>query len=180
MNDEVLWSKITQGEPNALREIYDLHISDLENYCKKITQDVNLIEQSLYNVFVNIWQNRKTLRPGDSIVSYLFGSIRKELLGEIKNKILILPTVNEERKDVGFRITLEDILIQQENATIDPIELHKAFELLSHSEREAIYLRYYNEMTCEEISSIMDVDYKTVEEMLSKGVFSIREGIKND
>ena len=37
MDDVELWSNLKKGDPKALKTIYDLHVKDLENYCKKLT-----------------------------------------------------------------------------------------------------------------------------------------------
>ncbi|MBK9737828.1 MAG: hypothetical protein IPO92_23990 [Saprospiraceae bacterium] len=58
MDDLTLWSKLKNGEQKAFKEIYDRHIRDLENYCKKFTKDIELIEDTLHDLFVQIWQRR--------------------------------------------------------------------------------------------------------------------------
>jgi len=175
MSDEILWSKLKQGDAKALREIYDLHICDLENYCKKFTKDIELIEDVLHDMFVNIWQKRDTIGHTDSIMSYLCVSIRRDLIKRINKSALIISLENTEKLDTNFSISAEDILIQEENSKIDKIKLEKAFEHLSHRQREAIYLKYYNEMSYEEICTVMDINYQSVRNLISKGILLLRE-----
>lgn len=175
MSDEILWSKLKQGDAKALREIYDLHIFDLENYCKKFTKDIEPIEDVLHDLFVNIWQKRDTIGHTDSIMSYLCVSIRRDLIKRINKSALIISIENTEKLDTNFSISAEDILIQEENSKIDKIKLEKAFKHLSHRQREAIYLKYYNEMSYEEICTVMDINYQSVRNLISKGILLLRE-----
>jgi len=175
MSDEILWSKLKQGDAKALREIYDLHICDLENYCKKFTKDIELIEDVLHDMFVNIWQKRDTIGHTDSIMSYLCVALRRDLIKRINKSALIISLENTEKLDTNFSISAEDILIQEENSKIDKIKLEKAFEHLSHRQREAIYLKYYNEMSYEEICTVMDINYQSVRNLISKGILLLRE-----
>lgn len=177
MSDEILWSKMKKGDPKALKEIYDLHIHDLENYCKKFTKDVELIEDVLHDMFVHIWQKRDTIGQTDSIMSYLCVSVRRDLIRKLNKATLTTSTENTEKMDVNFSISAEDILIQEESKEDDKAKLEKAFEHLSHRQREAIYLKYYSELSYEEICTIMDINYQSVRNLISKGILLLREKI---
>jgi RNA polymerase sigma factor (sigma-70 family) len=177
MSDEILWSKMKQGDPKALKEIYDLHIHELENYCKKFTKDVELIEDALHDMFVQIWQKRDTIGHTDSIMSYLCVSLRRDLIKRVNKATLTTSIENTEKMDINFSISAEDIMIHEENKEDDKAKLQKAFEHLSHRQREAIYLKYYNEMSYEEICTVMDINYQSVRNLISKGILLLREKI---
>jgi len=175
MSDDILWSKMKNGDPKALKEIYDRYVHDLENYCKKFTKDVELIEDVLHDMFVLIWQKRETIGHTDSIMSYLCVSVRRDLIRKVNKAGLTSSIENTEKMDVSFSISAEDILIQEESKEDDKAKLEKAFEHLSHRQREAIYLKYYNELSYEEICTIMDINYQSVRNLISKGILLLRE-----
>ena len=68
MDDLQLWIRLKKGNQNAFKEIYDLHAGSLENYAKKFTSDIELIEDTIHDIFVQIWQKKESLSDTDSII----------------------------------------------------------------------------------------------------------------
>ena len=178
MSDEILWSKMKKGDPKALKEICDLHIHELENYCKKFTKDVELIEDVLHDMFVHVWQKRDTIGHTDSIMSYLCVSVRRDLIRKLNKATLTTSIENTEKMDVHFSISAEDILIQEESKEDDKAKLEKAFEHLSHRQREAIYLKYYSELSYEEIAQVMACPIGTVRSRIFRAREAIAEKLR--
>ena len=177
MDDLQLWIRLKKGNQNAFKEIYDLHAGSLENYAKKFTSDIELIEDTIHDIFVQIWQKKETLSDTDSIIKYLCVTLRRELIRRIEKSHKTSGLDYVENQDTNFDLSIEDILIRDETNEKNKNMLQQSFEFLSSRQREAIYLKYYEEMSYEEICEIMDINYQSVRNLISKGIIELRKFI---
>ncbi|MBK9737827.1 MAG: sigma-70 family RNA polymerase sigma factor [Saprospiraceae bacterium] len=113
----------------------------------------------------------------DSIIKYLCVSARRDLIKRIEKDMKTTSYTNVENDETEFSISIEDILIQEETNSTNKARLHTAFEQLSSRQREAIYLKYYEEMNYEQICEIMNINYQSVRNLISKGILILRENI---
>jgi RNA polymerase sigma factor (sigma-70 family) len=174
MDDLKLWKQLKNGEHKALKEIYEQNISNLEHYAFKFSTDAALIEDTIHDIFVQIWQKRETLSDTDSIIRYLCVTLRRELIRRINKAQQTIGFENTENKELDFSLSIEDAIIHGETTETNQTRLMQAMETLSNRQREAIYLRYYECMEYEEICSIMDINYQSVRNLISKGLIELR------
>jgi RNA polymerase sigma factor (sigma-70 family) len=175
MDDNLLWSKLKKGDHPALKEIYDANVRQLINYAKKITTDIELIEDTIHDIFVQIWQRKENLGDTDSIIKYLCVTLRRELIRRLEKNSKTTGFDRAENSEINFTVSAEDLIIQSETSSANKARLLKAFESLSHRQREAIYLKYYEELSYEQICEIMDINYQSVRNLISKGINDLRK-----
>lgn len=175
MDDLQLWARLKDGNQNALKEIYDTYVSQMENYGKKFTSDIELIEDTIHDIFVQIWQRKEHLSDTDSIIKYLCVSLRRELIRRIEKSYKTQGLENIGVHELEFSLSVEDYIIQDEAFEINKIKLNKAMEDLSSRQKEAIYLKYFEELNYEQICEIMDINYQSVRNLISKGVSELRK-----
>jgi RNA polymerase sigma factor (sigma-70 family) len=174
MDDLKLWKRLKNGEHAALKEIYDQNIKNLENYALKFSKDIELVEDTLHDIFVQIWNKRETLSETDSIIKYLCVTLRRELIRRVNKAQLIAGFDHVDQKDTDFSLNIEDIIIQGEMDEINKNKLQHGLSMLSSRQREAIFFRYYECMEYEEICTIMDINYQSVRNLISKGIIELR------
>lgn len=177
MNDLQLWKRLKSGDANALKEIYNLYLGSLEGYSRKFTNETEIIEDAIHDLFIQIWNKKENLSDTDSIIKYLCISLRRELIRRIEKSNRRIGIEYADINDIGFSLSIEDILIQNEVDENNRIKLHQAFKLLSDRQREALYLKYYEEMSYEQICEIMDINYQSVRNLISKGIIELRKFI---
>ena len=175
MDDLMLWGRLRKGDHGALREMYTDHVVNLENYARKFKSDNVLIEDTIHDIFVQIWNQKERLGNTDSIIKYLCVTLRREIIRRISKAQKVTELKNQEGLDADFSISIEDILISEETKDDHHKKLKKALDTLSSRQREAIYLRYYEEMDYEEICEIMEINYQSVRNLISKGVTDLRK-----
>jgi RNA polymerase sigma factor (sigma-70 family) len=174
MDDLMLWMQLKKGEHQALKKIYDQNIRKLENYALKFTPDSNLVEDTIHDIFVQIWQKRETLGDTDSIIKYLCVTLRREIIRRIGKAQNIVGLEHSDHKELDFTLSIEDAIIQGERADMNSKKLQEALKSLSSRQKEAIFLRYYESMEYEDICSVMDISYQSVRNLISKGIIELR------
>lgn len=175
MNDLALWQQLKEGEKKALERIYQQEVRALLNYGKKFSKDAQLVEDSVQDLFIELWRNRSTLGKTDSIRRYLFVSLRRKIIRQIERT---KKRVSEgELVDSHFEavISIEEQIIGSEVSTAQSTKLKQAFETLSKRQQEAVYLKYYAGMDYEDIGEILEINYQSVRNLVSNALKALRK-----
>lgn len=174
MTDAQLWQGLKKGSVDAFKAIYEQYSDGLLRYGSRFTKDTTIIEDCLHDLFVGIWKNQATLGDTNSIMSYLCVSLRRDIIRRI-NKSLI--TDQDALENLKFEADLspEASIIAAEGQLKEKVQLEKAMEKLSHRQKEAIYLRFYEEMEYEEICEIMNINYQSMRNLIFRALQQMRE-----
>ena len=62
-NDDLIIALIKDGHENAFEAVFKDHYNFLCNHLTHYIKDNDAIEQIVQQVFVNIWENRKSFSP---------------------------------------------------------------------------------------------------------------------
>lgn len=175
-NDSELWDAFRAGERAALDVVYQENVKPLYNYGFKLTQDKDLVEDGIQDIFVELWEKRDRLGPTDSIRFYLFTVLRRTLLRR-RTENQRLSGSASFFENVLAEDSFEVQLIENQATIRTNFLLQKALDCLSGRQREVIFLRFYNELTFEEIALTMDIDVKSVYKLTYKALDSLRKKI---
>ena len=174
MNDLQLWQKLRSGDQTAFKIIYDTHARGLATYARKFTDNVELIEDCIHDLFVSVWQKREGLSDTDSIIRYMCVSLRREIIRRLNKSTHVTSFDYAENQDLEFSLSVEDMIIKDEIDQDKQSKLQEAFKELSSRQREAIFLKYYQEMSYEQICEVMDINYQSVRNLISKGINDLK------
>ena len=156
-----LWHSFKNGNKDAFAAIYKEHIKLLLNYGYKLTSDRALIEDSIQDLFFELWQNKQRISETTSIKFYLFKALRYKICRNIKlNEFVEFPDI-EKQGDILDYASHESFLIGIEVQSIQMRHLKDLINKLPKRQQEAINLRYYNNFSNEEIAQIMGVNYQS-------------------
>ncbi|WP_186756178.1 RNA polymerase sigma factor [Echinicola salinicaeni] len=172
-NDNKIWRRISDGDRDALANIYNAYSKDLYKYGFGFTKDEDLIQDVIHDVFVHIWNLRKTITIQKSIKFYLFTSFRRE----------IIKTVNEQYKRESlddyhakflWEESFEELLHKHQIISESGVKINEALENLPLRQKEAIYLRVLEDLDYEDISELMGVQVPSVYNLIFKGIRTLR------
>jgi RNA polymerase sigma-70 factor (ECF subfamily) len=174
MTDKLLWQALKNGQKSALESIYNREADVLYNYGLRLTADTSLILDCIQDLFIEIWNKRESIGMTDNIRPYLITSIRRKIIHTIKKKG---KTSGEVIEDLDFRTddSIESEIIQEETTSENKKRLNQAMSSLSSRQREAIYHKFFNERSYEEICIIMDINYQSVRNLISQGMKKMKE-----
>lgn len=169
MSDKKIWNNLRNGDQKALEEIYRTYFSDLFNYGKRLSKDENTVEDCIQELFVELWNRREKLSETDAIKPYLFVSLKRKIFHTIK-KLRKSTDTELEEKYFEAELSIDEILIANETTAEQKNNLQSAFNKLSSRQKEILFLRYYSEMDYEEISSIMEMNYQSARNLVSRAI----------
>lgn len=144
----------------------------LHNYGTKLTKDYTLVEDCIQDLFLDLWRRRSYLGETDHVKFYLLKSLRRKIYAERKNKDKWFLQDWEESDGTEFagEFTIESMIIESESAEINLKKLHQVLGGLSKRQREAIYLKFYQEMDNEQISRVMSINYQSVRNLIHTAI----------
>ena len=169
MSDRILWDAMKSGKKSALESIYNREVDYLYNYALRLSRDSDLIQDSIQDLFIEIWNKRNSIGSTDAIRPYLITSLRRKIIASLKKAS---KSSQEVIEDLDFRSdeAIESEIIKEETASEQKDALSRAMSQLSSRQREAIYHKYYNNHSYEEICEIMDINYQSVRNLISQGI----------
>lgn len=79
---------------------------------------------------------------------------------------------------IKFIPSIESTIIQRESNEQLHKQLTHVFQKLSSRQKEIIYLKFYNDLSYDEIAQLLDLEKKAVYNAVSKAMVVLRKGIK--
>jgi len=170
-----MWRHFLEGRGDAFAGLYARFAPLLYNYGRKQCADVLLVEDCIQDVFEYLLAHRAGLSPVTNVKAYLLKSYRRILWRKINNlrrqASLSLPD------DECFEIVIspESRLIEGQSALRRREGVRRELNMLPPRMKEALYLRFYENMPFEDIAAVMDIDQKSVYKMIYKAFDKLRQ-----
>lgn len=172
---DALWADIRKGQKEALSKLFCLFYSPLYKYGIKIVPKRAFIKDSIQELFLNLWSQRNQIKQAYSVSSYLFHSLRRIILRNLKkrknqanrNQIYIDNFLEENYNIEELIVSLE---IKQEKKE----QLSQALESLSIRQKEAILLKFYDGMSSTEIAHVMGINQQSVYNYVSEAISKLQ------
>lgn len=163
------WKNIEHGDIAAYSEAYVFYYNKLYNYGRKFTDNTALIEDAVQCVFIMLWNDRQKLAAVHSPASYIFCSFRNFILHEKKK----VQKIDSPENELVFAVE-DAIVIRETNVELNK-RLQKALGDLTSRQREAIFLRFYEGLSYEEVSQVIGISVKATYKLVARALLSLKE-----
>jgi RNA polymerase sigma factor (sigma-70 family) len=173
LNDSALWSKVIEGDKDALAFIYSTHFHSLYRYGMKLHPDGNLVKDCIHDLFTGIWLSRERLSVTSSIRFYLLASLKRQL--SRRQQGLLKRLFDHTESEGAVTHSHEDTLIQQQASEERTRKLEKIINTLPRRQREILYLRYYEGLDTQQTAQIMSLSVNAAYVLLSKALRYLKQ-----
>lgn len=168
-NTTDVWSAFQVGEERAFQYIYATYYNDLFNYCYGILKNRTSAEDCLQDFFVHLWKKRERIKPKTTVKVLLVGILRNFTLDFLRKDKCRNKHNNQFSLENKFPThSVEQDIIQNEITLYKQRVVAKLIETLSPQQREALFLRYYENMDISEIAEVMGLSYAATAKHLSR------------
>lgn len=178
--DAELWAKFKGGDDGSLASIYADNSKRLYLYGLKLTKSHAIIEDSIQDLFTDLVRNRKNLGDTDNILFYLLVSFKRRLLRQIQKE----KRYNLKDKNEGFvfdiTYSIEHDIIRKESSDIKLQSLQQAINQLTPRQKEAIYLRFTEELEYAEVAEIMEMSVEASRNIIYKAIKSLKDSFQGN
>lgn len=167
-----LWISISHSDRLAYEEIFIYYFNRYCNYGKKFTDDSTLIEDAAQETMLAIWNKRDTIPTIDQVAAYFYTSFRYILFNKLKQH---KKTVGEEHFTEEPEFSIDHFMIKKELDNELRIRLKTALASLTDRQREAIFLKFYEGLSYEEVSAIMNISTKATYKIMARALGMLKE-----
>ncbi len=161
------------GDEKSLGRLMNLYYKALLNYGYKFVKNDDFLKDCIQELFINIWNNRARLAVPDSIKADLFVSLKRKIERDIVREPFLEELADRLYPHVEF--SPEWWLIREESLALKTRNMADLLNSLPKRQREVIYLKYYEEMSREEISLILSITPQTVSNLLQLAYLHLRK-----
>lgn len=172
--DPVVWAEMLSGNQEALKELHARHYKVLYRYGYKVCRDREITQDCLQELFFQLWNRRGTLNQVHSVRFYLMKWLKRELVKVLKHNMLDISIEQSGEDSLGVSLSHEDFTEKAEVEKQRSASIQKALAELSPREREVIYMRFFLELTYEEICNSLKLSYQVVMNYVHRALKALR------
>jgi RNA polymerase sigma factor (sigma-70 family) len=153
--------------------VFKYHFDSLYNYGIKMIRNEELVKDCIQELFFRMWKNNVDFSAVTYLKAYLLKGLRHQILNSLELKCHQMDKVQIE-ESLHIEFSPEDYFIQNQYEEGLRTKILHALNQLSDKQREAIYLRYFEELEYDEIAEIMNINLQSVKNNVHRGLDSLR------
>ncbi|QEC52763.1 RNA polymerase sigma factor (sigma-70 family) [Anseongella ginsenosidimutans] len=171
-----------QTKPGASdwEQAYDCYFPLLFRYSLRFTADRDIIKDLLQDLFLDLYLKRELPGSIRNLRSYLLVSVRRNLLKRLSREAArrMIP-FSEESNDFLLELSAESRIIAGELLESRSHYLQKAVDSLTRRQKEAVYLRFYENLSYDEIGEIMGMkEVKYARTLIYRAISEMKATLK--
>jgi RNA polymerase sigma factor (sigma-70 family) len=177
MNEPGIWCSFREGDKQAYSYIFVQYKDVLYSYGLTIVPDEELVCDCIQELFLDLWLKRQNLAEVQTIKYYLLVCFRRLLMSKIETRKKHLHQARQAADflDETYTESSETELIHEQFLTESHDKLAASLDHLPKRQKEALYLRYYEKLSYEEIMEVMALSYKSVRNLVSLAIQLLRK-----
>lgn len=161
-SDESIIRLCLDGRPNMFRHLMSRYQHSVIAYLTGRLRNKDLVEEATQETFVRAYSNLSRIKKPDKFFYWLMGiadRVTKEEYRKNKKEV-----GNKDVENIAYKGTQQD----------EDYELKEAVSKLEDPYRQVILLKFYSNLTCQEIAENLDVPLNTITKQLSRAYKKLR------
>ncbi len=172
--NQLIWDEFRKGSNEALEIIYQDNYPLLYHYGMKFYKDADLVKDLIQELFVELIDSGTKLSRTDNILFYLLRAFRNKVTHHL-NEQSRFSKISDGFKEFSLTESIETQLIKSETDILSREQIADAIKKLSPKQQEIIYLRFYCDLSYEEISTLFDVNIQTGRNLMSRAISTLKQ-----
>lgn len=172
--DAITWALFKSGDDQSLNVLLSRYFRPLLHYGSKFSKDRSLVEDVIQDLFLDFLEKRSHLGNPVSVKNYLFKCLRNNLIRAMKENMANVEMPETEDLFVDFE-NIEKFLVSLDESTELASKIARFFSFLTKRQQEVLFLRYYENLSNDEIADVMGISKQSVSNLLLKSINILRE-----
>lgn len=174
-SEEHLLQKLRHGDREAFKELYDLYHGRLTLKLVYLLKSEELAQDVLQDIFVKIWEIRKTIDPKGNFGGLLY-TMASNLAKNVFRKSIYDQLMRSEFAKNDSYSPFEDL----DNASNAKIVLNIALDRLTPRQREVYCLHKIEGLSYREISKLLSISESAINHHIQLANKQLKEILKTD
>ena len=172
-NQVLIWKEFKQGNQSAFSDLYHHYYESLYFYALRSTRCPVQAQECVQDLFVTLWNRRERLGDVQQVKPYLFKALRS-IVGR-RPLSLNDPLSRAGEATHAMVFSPEDFLIQREDDAYRQDTLTTVLNGLPPRQREAVYLKYYEELSYQQIAEVLHINYQSVVNLIYQAFKQLKQ-----
>lgn len=174
--DTILWQLFREGDRQAFGALLHRYYRPLFDYGTKFLKDRDLLKDYVHDLFVNLWERRLFLGDVTNLKVYLFVALRNLIFQQRQKKTIWAELPGEwDEEQAEASNHAEKRIIDEETTQQQLSQLQKTISRLSKRQQEVLHLKFYENLSNEQIAQVLDISRPAATNLLSQALKSFRE-----
>ena len=174
-DDHKLWDKLRSGDEKSFSLLFEKYYGDLISYGNSFSPFAEKVQDCVQDVFADIWLYRETLQSPDVIKAYLLSSVRKRIARLYERDHIFKKITTTDSIEFLFDFSVEHELINDEATAERVLHLNNLINNLPARQKEALFLRYNQGLSVDQIAAMLEVNYQSASNLLHRGLLTLRK-----
>lgn len=171
-SDDDIIRGLKQDNQQMLKYLFDQYYENLVFYSMSYVYRQEIAEEIIQELFIRIWENRKTTSITKSIKAYLFISAKNSSINYLRSKYARIPFVElTDIREKSTRFTGEDDITEGELKIL----IQKTIDTLPTKCRMIFNLSRNSDLSHQEIADKLGISKKTVYVQIRIAVLRIKK-----
>ena len=157
------------------KRLYEKYVGQMYSYGKALGVDDDALYDLIHDVFLHFFEHQNEIVDNDNVKYYLFRCLKNRMISE-KRKEVTMEDIDES-DDYLFSITVSglDYIEEEEERKEIAEQIENMLCSLTGRQREAIYLRYMQELEYDEIAVLLNLTTKGTRKLIYRAIERMRE-----
>ena len=152
------------------KRLYEKYVGQMYSYGKALG-----VDDLIHDVFLHFFEHQNEIVDNDNVKYYLFRCLKNRMISE-KRKEVTMEDIDES-DDYLFSIAVSglDYIEEEEERKEIAEQIENMLCSLTGRQREAIYLRYMQELEYDEIAVLLNLTTKGTRKLIYRAIERMRE-----
>lgn len=177
-NTEKQWIEgLKKGSIEDFNFLYSVYADSLYSFSLKLVKSKSEAQDVVQDTFLKIWVKREDLSTEFSFKAYLYTIAKNKILTIFQKRVNEI-TIEEFREYVEENATVDVDMEQHIIAKDIKCNLYSIIAKLPPLQAKVFIMKTEEELSTQEISSLLDIPHQTIKNNLSKAMKSLRQELK--
>lgn len=176
--DEVIWDALKNNKKEAFAVIYYRFFKVLLQRGLQISNDRELVKDCIHDLFLEIWINKINLATPISVKAYLIVSLQRKIVRKLKK--FRSKQTEMGRLPMEFVTSKEDQIISEQLMHDQQCMVIRAVNSLTKRQKEVIQLKFYANLSYEEIAGMMKINTDSIYNLVSKAINNMQKELTKE
>lgn len=174
MSDILLLKKIIEGEEDS-GLLYNNYVKNMYSYGISLGFSRDTCMDAIHDVFCKLYQLKQEDILGiKNVKHFLFTSLKNRLFDIYKKNRNLEALTGMESMPFEMEVSILDAMIDEEDRALIIKKVELLISCLTDRQKEAVYLRYIQEMDYEEISTLLNMTPKSARMLVFRAMEKMR------
>ena len=180
LDDSILWDCLKAGDEKAFSMLFEKYYGTLVRYGSSFSSFSEKVQDCVQDVFTDIWIYKETLNDSVVVKAYLLSCVRRRIARLQERDHIFKRAVSMDSLEFSFDFSVEHHLIANETAAGKAVRLNRFINELPARQKEALYLRYHQGLSVEQIAELLNVNYQSANNILYRALLKLRKEWKGN